>query len=318
VSRPPRHSRSRARAGFGFVVLLFASAVVAPAFAETTTTAPSTSTTPTSTTTSTTTTTRPATTTLPATTAPPQTTAPPETTAAPETTLGAAAAPRTTARTTTTRLTTTSVTTTVNAQLVAASNTTVVRAGNAIVSTPTTSIDKVINSSAGSKVRSAVRALEIIAGATALLTLLYWWHTRPRRRVQAIARKAEPQSELTPDESREVYAGAVAGSSVFADDDPTGELVPANAGIGDAAGAAAGGGLASDNLPLAARLPRAMTATPDQPATELTPTEAPPARPRRGHGAKARPNPRPRPRRTASPARPPDTTAGDPIADIDD
>jgi hypothetical protein len=172
-------------------------------------------------------------------------------------------------------------------------------------------VDKVINSSAGSKVRSAVRSLEIIAGATALLTLLYFWNTSPRRRVKVAERKALQEESLTQ-EAREIYASAVAGSSVFADaGDHTGELVAANGGEAPS----------RDDLPLAARLPRAMTGPTAQSPAELTTSEPlvaaePPKR--RAIRPPARPNPRPSPRRNRAAAQSRDTLAGDAIAENDD
>ncbi|MEO5840289.1 MAG: hypothetical protein ABIQ73_08255 [Acidimicrobiales bacterium] len=228
-------------------------------------------------------TTRPATTTTLA----PTTTEPPATTEETTTTVR-----RTTI--TTTRAAATTVPTTVAPQLVVASSTTILRAPSAVVSAPTTTIDKVINSSAGSKVRSAVRSLEIIAGATAVLTLLYWWNTRPRRRVKVAERKAQQREALTQ-EAREIYATAVAGTSVFADADaPTGELVVANGSRGDAP--------SRDDLPLAARLPRAMSGTGAVAQSPAELTEGVPfvaAEPTKGsvEAAPRRPNPRPAPRR---------------------
>ena len=133
-----------------------------------------------------------------------------------------------------------------------------------------------------------MRTLEIMAGATALLTLLYWWNTRPRRRVAVAARKEQEHAELTQ-EAREIYATALTGSSVFMDD--TGQnaaLVGVN-GNGD--------GAAQQGLPLAARLPRALADTnvraadatsAEQTVAPLAGDDAPPDRP----------NPRPTPRRT--------------------
>jgi hypothetical protein len=167
----------------------------------------------------------------------------------------------------------------------------VLREQTAVVSAPTTSIDKVINSSAGSKVRRSVRTLEIIAVATAILTLLYWWNTRPRRRVAIAARKARERDALTQ-EAREIYASAVAGASVF--EAETGQNpVVVNNGNGDHP--------SHDNVPLAARLPRALSGTPNaadntsaiEPAV-ATPIEA--TADARGR-PQTRPNPRPSPRR---------------------
>jgi hypothetical protein len=219
---------------------------------------------------------------------------------------------RTTARTTT-RPTTTSVTTTVNPQLVVASSTTIVQSASAVISAPTTSIDKVINSSAGANVRSAVRWLEVIAAATAVFTLLYWWHTWPRRRVKLAERKAQQQTELTQ-EAREVYAAAVAGAgaSVFADEEHSGELVPANAGASDAPPT---GAVARENLPLAARLPRAMTSAFQPTPADLATGEVPAVRQRRGNRSKPRPNPRPAPRRHRTSGRTDGTAAAESTVD---
>ena len=168
-----------------------------------------------------------------------------------------------------------------------------------------------INSSAGSKVRSAVRSLEIIAGATAVLTLLYWWNTRPRRRVRLAQIKAQQQEALTQ-EAREIYATAVAGASVFADvDDQTGELVAANAGRGDVP--------SREDLPLAARLPRALSGPVAQSPAELTASGSLVAEEASKAGAQrspARPNPRPSPRRNRA-MRSRQTVAGDAIVEDD-
>ena len=291
MSRRSSPTRTRVQAGFTFALLLLGSVFAAPAFGGgTTTTEPPTTTTSS---TSSTTTTRPPTTTA-ATTSTASTTLPPATTAvapavAPDETDPPATTttrPRTTT-TTTTRPTTTSVTSTV-----ASTSSTTVRAPSAVVSAPTTTIDKVINSSAGSKVRSTVRSLEIIAGATAVLTLLYWWNTRPRRRVRLAQIKAQQQEALTQ-ESREIYATAVGGASVFADaDEQTGELVAANAGRGEV--------LSREDLPLAARLPRALSGPVAQSPAELTASDPlvadePPTG--AAQQSPARPNPRPSPRR---------------------
>lgn len=306
MSRRSSPTRTRVRAGFGFALLL-AGVFVAPAFAQpgtsdpppppTTTGSPGSTTT--STTTSSTTTSSTTTTTIEATTT---TEAPP-----PPTQAVAAAQPVVTRTTTTTRpTTTTSVTTTV-----APTSSTTLRGPSAVVSAPTTTIDKVINSSAGSKVRSAVRSLEIIAGATGVLTLLYWWNTRPRRRVRLAQIKAQQQAALTQ-EAREIYATAVSGASVFADaDDPTGELVAANAGRGEAP--------SREDLPLAARLPRAMSGPVAPSPAELTTSDPlvvvePPGGAER---APARPNPRPSPRRNRA-MRSRQALTGDAIVKDDD
>ena len=104
-------------------------------------------------------------------------------------------------------------------------------------------------------------------------------------------RKAQQQAELT-DEAREIYAAAVAGSSSVFVDEPN-DLVPANAGAGEAP--------ALEDLPLAARLPRALSGSiAPSPAESATANGAiasagPPTRVDR---ESARPNPRPAPRRT--------------------
>jgi hypothetical protein len=147
-----------------------------------------------------------------------------------------------------------------------------------------------------------VRALEIIAGATALLTLLYWWNTRPRRRVAIAARKADDRDALTQ-EAREIYASAVAGSSVF--DTETGQN-PALVGVNHGNGS---GDHPREDLPLAARLPRALTGAPNSPADAATvdPAVAPAAPvvtpPSEAEQTRTRPNPRPTPRRAQMRAR---------------
>jgi hypothetical protein len=156
------------------------------------------------------------------------------------------------------------------------------------VSTPTTSIDRVINSSAGSKVRSAVRTLEILAGAAAVLTLLFWWNTRPRRRVAVAARNAQVHAELT-DASRENYATALSGSSVFMDD--TGQN-PALVGVNGN-----GDGAAQQGLPLAARLPRALADTNVRAADATSAEHTVDGLASDDASPPDRPNPRPTPRR---------------------
>lgn len=141
-----------------------------------------------------------------------------------------------------------------------------------------------------------MRTLEIVAGATAVLTLLYWWNTRPRRRVAVAARKAEEQAELTQ-EAREIYATALTGSSVFTDDTGQNPAIVGVNGNGDIA--------AQQGLPLAARLPRALSDTNVRgaDATSAQPTVVPPA----GNDAPPpdRPNPRPTPRRARAHLRAP-------------
>jgi len=165
------------------------------------------------------------------------------------------------------------------------------------VSAPTTTSDKVINSSAGSKVRSAVRWLVILAAATGIITLLYFWHTNPRRRVRVSERKAQVSAALT-EEAREIDAAAAAAaagsSSVFADEsDQSGELVPANAGVGETP--------SRDDQPLASLLPRAMSGSITQSPVDTIPTDSNAVAPtREADGGRARPNPRPRPRRSRS------------------
>jgi hypothetical protein len=159
-----------------------------------------------------------------------------------------------------------------------------------------------------------VRSLEIIAGATAVLTLLYWWNTRPRRRVKVAERKALQQEALTQ-EAREIYATAVAGTSVFADaDEPTGELIVANAGRTDAP--------SRDDLPLAARLPRAMSGpAPVAPSPAELTTSDPLVAVETPQGSveptPSRPNPRPSPRRNRA-MRSRQTPTGDAIVKDDD
>jgi hypothetical protein len=112
--------------------------------------------------------------------------------------------------------------------------------------------------------------------------------------VKVSQRKAQQQAALT-DEAREIYAAAVAGSSsVFVDaPDHDGDLVPATAGATEAP--------ALEDLPLAARLPRAMSgpvapsAVDNATASEAITNAGPPTRVDR---ERARPNPRPAPRRT--------------------
>ena len=124
--------------------------------------------------------------------------------------------------------------------------------------------------------------------------------------------KAQQQEALTQ-EAREIYATAVGGASVFADaDDPTGELVAANAGRGEVP--------SREDLPLAARLPRALSGPVASAPAELTASDPhvedePPT-----VGAKrspARPNPRPSPRRNRA-TRTRQTLTGDAIVTDDD
>ena len=307
MSRRSSPTRTRVRAGFAFALLLLTGVFVAPAFAQPGTSDPP----PPPPTTGSPTTTRPApTTATPTTTIAPTTTIEATTTTEappPPTQAVAAAQPVVTRTTTTTRPTTTSVTTTV-----ASTSSTTLKGPSAVVSAPTTTIDKVINSSAGSKVRSAVRSLEIIAGATGVLTLLYWWNTRPRRRVRLAQIKAQQQAALTQ-EAREIYADAVSGASVFADaDEPTGELVAANAGRGEAP--------SREDLPLAARLPRAMSGPVAQSPAELTTSDPLVVDEPSQSGAErppARPNPRPSPRRNRA-MRSRQALTGDAIVKDDD
>jgi hypothetical protein len=144
-----------------------------------------------------------------------------------------------------------------------------------------------------------VRTLEIIAVVTAILTALYWWNTRPRRRV-AIAARRQREHEALTQEAREIYASAVAGSSVF--EAETGQnpvVVGANNGNGEHA--------APENLPLAARLPRALAGNANAAPAESTsdPTVGVPvaAAADERSAPPARPNPRPTPRRMRSHSR---------------
>jgi hypothetical protein len=148
----------------------------------------------------------------------------------------------------------------------------------------------VINSSAGSKVRSSVRALEIVAAVTAILTALYWWNTRPRRRVAVAAARAQERAELTSD-AGEIYASALAGSSVF--EVETGQN-PAVVSVNNSNG---NGDRPAPDLPLAARLPRALTASGAAASSESTTEPAVEAEPLHDATVHARPNPRPTPRR---------------------
>jgi hypothetical protein len=124
--------------------------------------------------------------------------------------------------------------------------------------------------------------------------------------------KAQQQEALT-EEAREIYATAVAGTSVFADaDEQPGELVAANAGRGEVP--------SREDLPLAARLPRALSGPVAQAPAELTASDPvvddePPT-----VGAKRsppRPNPRPSPRRNRA-MRSRQTLTGDAIVKDDD